>query len=283
MVYQNKFVAAVKVNGKVLRESKDSVILPFGSEYSLLLKNLNSVRVKVNVSIDGTSTSDGTWFIIEPNSDLELERFLRNGNFEKGNRFKFIERTEDIEKHKGVGAEDGLIRIEYKTEKVTPVQVVNVPVVRYYDQWVPIDRPYWTSPYRYSSYPVTYTTISGGMIGGMTGCINNAGSAQGSTHQMAMNCSLTKSDDEVERGWEPSESGITVPGSQSDQKFVHGSWFQTEEHSDVVVIKLRGKLAGKTASKPITVEYKPSCNTCGKTSKAGSQFCSNCGTCLNIF
>ena len=80
MMYHQKLVACVKVDGKILRESGDSVSIPFGSEYSILLKNLNTVRVQVKVSIDGTEATEGTWLVIQPNSSVELERFIRNGN-----------------------------------------------------------------------------------------------------------------------------------------------------------------------------------------------------------
>jgi hypothetical protein len=85
MVYQNKLVAAIKVAGKILRETSDTVILPFGCEYSILLKNLDSRRVTVKVSVDGKDATEGTWLVIPANSDIELERFIHNGNFERGN------------------------------------------------------------------------------------------------------------------------------------------------------------------------------------------------------
>ena len=44
MMYNNKLVAAIKSNGKVLREFGEEVYIPFGSEYSILIKNLHSVR-----------------------------------------------------------------------------------------------------------------------------------------------------------------------------------------------------------------------------------------------
>ena len=48
MMYESKLAAAIKVNGKVLREfNKDTVYIPFGSEYSILLKNLNTKRAIV--------------------------------------------------------------------------------------------------------------------------------------------------------------------------------------------------------------------------------------------
>ena len=117
MMYTNRFVCSVKVNGKILREQSSLVTLPFGSEYTILLKNLNSRRAMVKVSVDGQDATEGTRLIIAPNATLELERFIKNGNFSRGNRFKFIERTAGIEAHRGIKADDGLIRCEFWSEK----------------------------------------------------------------------------------------------------------------------------------------------------------------------
>lgn len=130
MMYSNKLVTAIKVNGKILRENSGVVTLPFGAEYSILLKNLNSVRALVKVSVDGIDATEGTWLILPANGSIDLERFIRNGNFNSGNRFKFIERTATIEDHRGIGAEDGLVRVEYKAEVVA----VQQPIVHYYTE-----------------------------------------------------------------------------------------------------------------------------------------------------
>jgi len=65
MVYSKKFVAVIKCNGKILREtSKDNdVILPFGAEYSILLKNLDHRRAVAEVSIDGVDVLVDDGFI----------------------------------------------------------------------------------------------------------------------------------------------------------------------------------------------------------------------------
>ena len=96
MMYNNKLAMAVKVNGKVLREFKEGdnfkSYIPFGSEYSIYIKNMNSVRALVSISIDGEDVADGDQYVVNANSTLEIERFMRNGNLNEGNRFKFIER-----------------------------------------------------------------------------------------------------------------------------------------------------------------------------------------------
>ncbi len=48
-MHNEKFVACIKVAGKVLKEQKDKVFIPFGSEYSIYLRNLNTVRALVRV------------------------------------------------------------------------------------------------------------------------------------------------------------------------------------------------------------------------------------------
>ncbi len=114
MMYSNNFAAAIKVNGKILREFGDTVYLPFGSEYEIRLKNLHSQRAKVNIDIDG-STVTGNGLIIRPQQTLDLERFIRD-NLNEGNKFKFIERTDKIENHRGIKLEDGLITIRFEFE-----------------------------------------------------------------------------------------------------------------------------------------------------------------------
>ena len=77
MVYSQKFVAVVKAGGKILREKEgNEVLLPFGSEYSLLLKNLEARKALVKVSVDGKDVTGSSGIIIQPNSELELEGIL---------------------------------------------------------------------------------------------------------------------------------------------------------------------------------------------------------------
>jgi len=55
-MYSNKLAVAIKSAGKVLREfNKDEVYLPFGKEYSIFIKNMNSHRALVKVTVDGLS------------------------------------------------------------------------------------------------------------------------------------------------------------------------------------------------------------------------------------
>jgi hypothetical protein len=282
MVYSpNKVVACLKVDGKILREDKNVVTLPFGSEYSVFIKNLNPRRIKVKITVDGTDATEGTWLVVEPNSDVDLERFIRAGNMDKGNRFKFIERTAGIEEHRGIKADDGLIRVEYQVENPKPI-VIDVEEHHHYHEH------YDSRPWRYSGSPMR-----------SLGARSLRPSASAGKKKTAIGGKAVEGEDlgyysyefPVD-GLEPTmdsavtpcsfnEQGITVPGSESNQKFQWTADFATGP-SEVIVLQLRGCIAGKEVVKAVTVETKLKCVTCGKVEKSTQKFCGQCGTALEI-
>ena len=267
MVYQNKFVVAIKVNGHILRESGDRVTLPFGSEYSVFIKNLNAVRAKFKLSIDGTDATSGTWIVVGANSSVEMERFIHDHNWASGNRFKFIERTAEIEQHRGVQVDDGLVRVEYQTEVVR--QIVPVP------EYVPYDVPVPYYPYPHPWYPPRYPRPR------FFGSLQATGrSLRPSGMTANYSAHVTNSADSPTLDSCSVDVGITVPGSISQQQFVAVSDFKTGA-SEVIVLHLRGQIAGASVSQPVTVQTRLTCQTCGRTSKTG-QFCANCGTALVV-
>lgn len=293
-MHKESVVVAIKVNGKILRENGDTVSLPFGSEYSILLKNLNSVRTQVKVSVDGTDATGGTSLIIGPNSSIDLERFIRNGNLQSGNRFKFIERTPGIEDHRGIGADDGLIRVESWKELIT--QRIPMPRVEYYDDPypVPVPRPYPVFPPRFLWRVAPPRPDLMGRLSGrssMSGSRPMHPTSRGSSSPLraqAMSAKKGTGQREPERKsdinsiFEQSmnDAGITVPGSESQQQFHSVLGFPLEQLSTVIVMRLRGVLAGEPVAVPVTVDLKRQCTTCGKTEKSSSQFCPQCGTAL---
>jgi hypothetical protein len=245
MMYESKLAAAIKVNGKVLREFKDTVHIPFGSEYTVLLKNLNTTRAVVNVFIDGDNAVPGG-LVIDPGREIDLERWVKNGNLSEGNRFKFIERTGAVEQHRGVKLEDGLVRLEFQFEQLY--------------------RPIWNS-----------TQISGGIYpqGGILRGFDNAHyGTTCSVNSFSASATSATMDSLV------NDVGITVPGSKSDQKFstTHVGALESVKHS--MVFRLLG---GEAVKQAVTVKHKPKCVTCGKQNKAHAKFCQECGTALEIF
>ncbi len=283
-MYESKMAAAIKVNGKVLREfNKDTVYVPFGSEYSILLKNLNTTRAVVNVFIDGNDMVPGG-IVLNAGQEVDLERSVKNGNLTEGNKFKFIERTGAVEQHRGVKLEDGLVRVEFQFEQ--PVPAYRPP-------------PIWTTTYGNNSqiYP------QGGISGATPTSYNVNGvlrsvdfSSNGATMQAQATAAVNQycadngivSKSEVHDGsatmdWcdaPKNDVGITVPGSKSEQKFstTYVGALESTKHS--MVFKLLG---GEAVKQAITVKHKPRCDTCGKQNKATAKFCVECGTALEIF
>lgn len=256
-MYANKFAVAVKHRGKVLQEFGETVYLPFDSEYGLLLKNLNSVRATVKVSIDGQDATEGVSLVVQANSSIDLERFIKNGNLNAGNRFKFIARTAAIEQHRGIKPDDGLIRVTYSFE--VPTQPT----------WVVTATPTtWPTP---TANPWPYGNGAAGSMAQSSSSSYSANASSSASSGMLSSRAVTK--------------GITAPGSVSSQQFQAVGAFQTEATSHVIMLQLAGRSAETTTGTVSNVVYsrsKVACTTCGYKEKPTSKFCSQCGTSLTI-
>lgn len=293
-MYSNKLVATLKANGKILREFKETVYVPFGSEYSLLLKNLNTVRAVVNVFIDGEDQCPGG-LVLNAGQEVDLERSIKNNNLLEGNRFKFIERTGAVEQHRGTKLEDGIIRIEFQFEKyVAPSQTL----------WGSTWNDHWKNSNL--CYPAGARNIgsTSGSLGNFTnvgGVMRSIDTSKGefvktqasqNINQYCADNNIQCSAQSVHDGMATMDSysppkndiGITVPGGKSDQKFYTATMGELDPEKHSIVLKLLGETAdNRPVEKPITVKAKPKCVTCGKQNKATAHFCSECGTALEIF
>lgn len=266
-MYANRLAVAIKSKNRVLKEFKDTVFLPFGSEYSILIKNLNLIRALVHVNIDGQNmTRDG--IVVDANKEVELERILKE-NLDQGNRFKFIERSDTIEQHRGVKLEDGIIRIEYQFEEL----------VRYRQ---PILHTYIPSTTVWRN-DVIYNSSSMPLVAGGTSTSSVLRSASmTNTSITASSASIASpSMDFVEQGF--NDAGITVPGSISNQRFTTVASFPLQAEKHVMILKLLGETPdNEPIRRPVTVKHKPKCQICGKQNKANAKFCSTCGTSLTV-
>ena len=299
-MYNQKLVASIKVKGKILREFKDTVYIPFASEYSILLKNLNTVRAIVNVFIDGENAVPGG-LVIDPGRSVDLERWIKNGNLSEGNRFKFIERTAQIENGpRGIKEEDGLIRIEYQFELPRPV--INLAPTWTTHRNTTGDYVYpagSTSEYpgvvdKYSNSKTTGgwiqasgATFSQVNVGGvLRGVDYSAGEATKAAAAAAIN-KVAPDTIEYHSGaatmdW--NDVGITVPGSKSTQTFQTVTMGALDPVKHNIVLRIVGDLGhNKPVDKAVTVKHKPKCVTCGKQNRAHAKFCVECGTALEIF
>jgi len=264
MVHKVGLVAAIRCKGKILRETfgdgESIVKLPFGSEYEILIKNLETRRVLINISIDGVSVSDGS-IVVEPNSSGNLEGFIKG--YSVKNKFKFIEKTEEISNHRGDRIDDGLIRIEYTFEAHQPqiIHDYHYHHDRYYhDWWWPYYGPWRIS---YISTPPCQSESNKGLTNGSSG-----------VYSAAVQCNSVQTQNLS------NDQGITVPGSKSDQQLQQAYVGTLESNSHVIIIRLVGGKEGKKIEKAIFTNTKLTCQICGRRSRSDSKFCKNCGTSL---
>jgi hypothetical protein len=285
MMYSEKFAVAIKVGGKVLRERGDTVHIPFGTEYTIMLKNLNTVRALVTVTIDNTDVGNGVSFVVPPNDTVHLERFVKD--FNTGNRFKFIERTAGIEQHRGIDISDGLIRVEYQFERVSiPLSWNNTKVdtwPKYRDTGTPTFRPYGDLMGNSNTYGDAGSNTVRGRESYDTHLTSTFSSNATSSNVKGLSANASDTPQYINMAAVTNDVGITVPGSISNQLFHTTASFLTESASYAIVIRLLGVTEQKTPVKTaVTVKSKPRCVTCKHQNKSSAKFCTECGTSLLI-
>tara|TARA_B100000614_G_scaffold262909_1_gene300457 strand:+ start:46185 stop:47003 length:819 start_codon:yes stop_codon:yes gene_type:complete len=271
-MYTAHFVCAIKVDGKTMREfnsegSKD-IYLPFGSDYSLYLKNMDSRRAVVSISIDGEDVLDGTQIVIDGNDSMELEGFLNSSSNLVKNKFRFIEKSDKVREHRGEEPEDGLIRVEFQFEEPAPPPPPVTPWPRRRDRY-PDDRPWRPDgPYFASHTKGIDGAPQSSILRGVGGSSEVSVQSFNCTHTP---CSHTPVNDE----------GITVAGAQTHQKFGTTWVRRLDPQKHVMVFKLRGETGQqKPVSRPVTARRKVKCPTCGTPSRSDARFCGECATAL---
>ena len=275
MVYVEKFIAVVKTGGKILREQGDVVQLPFGSEYELLLKNMNSRKANVNISIDDVDVLNRHSIVLDANSELTLEGFMNNDGTVK-NRFKFIQKTEQIVEHRGDKIDDGMIRIEYAFEKEVVDVIERRTILHDHLYGWPYFYPFH-HPYRISSvgtlrkmdavFGATSKKLMSSSIGSSV-----SGSAGEKGYTSSINCCQSAPD--IDK-----DEGITVKGSETEQEFKR-AYISELEDPKVIILRLKGYKGKAKIQVPLLIKTKQACSSCGKKNKSSSKFCSDCGTYL---
>ena len=296
MMFNEKMVVCLKANGKVLREFKDTVYVGFGNEYSILIKNLNTVRALVNITIDGQEVCpDG--LVVNANSEIDLERFVKNGNLSSGNRFKFIERTAGIEKHRGIKADDGIVRVSFRYEKPRPLFVTgqwnsSSTLPGYYPPGVRSKDFDWPSaavrnpalPWSTSAVGSMHDSLDMSSIAATKGILR--GTTKGGKSETTFGATAVNQVTQCSTSTysaPANDVGITVPGSVSNQKFSTTTMGAMESEEHVIILHLLGVTPdNKPVLDPVTVTSKTKCVTCGIQNKRTAKFCSNCGTSLTI-
>jgi len=200
-MYKDGFIAAVKCGGNVLREFNSGVIkLPFGADYSIILKNKSKRKALVGVRIDGEDVIDGNKLIVCYDSPFELKGYM-DGRTVK-NSFRFIERTGKISSFRGNKLEDGLVEIYFSFEQ-EPIDYIFDAIDYIFDGGYRGDNRYATcnvaSNNICSSVSTSYTTEA----------LRN-------------------------------DIGITVKGKPTSQNFDVGSFGNTDGVEHSIIFKLQG-------------------------------------------
>jgi len=152
-------------------------------------------------------------------------------------KFKFIERTKAIENHRGINAEDSLIIIHFDYEVTNTTYIKTIRGIT----------QTWDEPPIYNPRTKPYYILQ---------AINSSNTIH------SYSCNSTN------------DTGITVEGSKSNQRFNTVNSFNTELNPTKIIFKLNAD------DKPITKKSKKSCSSCGKKWKAKHKYCPNDGTYL---
>lgn len=249
-MYHEKFVAVIKHKGKILREDTGGLVrLPFGSEYTILLKNKNPVKAVANTEVDGKDVLQSHGIIVPSNQSVEITGWMRD--MDKTNKFKFIRKTKEIQKFRGDRIDDGLIRVEYRFEK---------------KQLAKITRDPWSVRYKGNNWNWDYYGTADTLMVPLTGI-----SSDGNYTVTSYNCDAPLKDE-----------GITVKGKVINQEYNYGTTGLLENTPHVIVINLCGtSKTGERVKKVITTKSRTQCDVCGKKWKSHIKYCSNCGNYLH--
>lgn len=241
MVYSNDFVVCILVDGKPTEERADNVVpIPFGTEYTIRLRNKNSRTAVAKVFVDNENVSEGG-IVVYANDYVDLERPTADG---KNRKFKFVStdspQAEDAGKAPNKDT-NGVIRVEWQLEREPP------KVEREYIPYpVPWPQP-WRNPYPTPRY-----------LGSSVSCSTDENTyAKGFAAD-----SLTE--------------GCTVQGSQSKQTFRTIN-ISTENTTTVITLVLRGYHIDSPAKVLMDDKY---CEACGAKRAKRAKFCGNCGKAL---
>ena len=244
MVYSNKFVVCVLVNGVPQNElANGTVVLPFNTEYVLRFRNKNNRKAVVKVSIDGENVSDHG-FIIPANDYVDIKR---PANKDAAFKFVSLDSTDAIDHGKNGPNPDkikGTIEARFYLEKERRVSLQDAYIKQY---------PDWAkSNTVYGPMPIHYQPSVFGVANCLRGSLkNNLETSDSLTHlPRSMNCSSTElcdaSANQLSVGQKQDsfksivpKDGCTVEGTSTGQNFI-SSYIECEEACTILKIFLQG-------------------------------------------
>jgi hypothetical protein len=248
-MYKNKFVLSIIHDGCPVREdeycgigSSRQVVIPFGDEYIIRLKNKNDRGCTARITIDGTPVSSFGDIIINNGGTVDLERFITT-SMDKGKKFKFVS-LDHPDVDDPTKSENGIIKVEFRLSKSTNTVKVLQPTTW---PWPPFDtypNP-WNKPYLGSDDFGFYTTCYSNFVGTST-----------NTKCKSLRNTI--------------ESGATIEGGNSNQTFTYSNLDVEESPSTTLTLKM----VGINKNAPSTNRY---CTNCGAVIRKKDKYCGNCG------
>ena len=265
-MFNNKLVATIKSDGKIMREHGDTVYLPFGSNYSIFLKNLNVVKAEVRIKIDDQDILGGNSIIIEPSKSVDISRWLLNNDLSKGPKLKFIEKTDSIRETKTETGMDGIVEITYQFE-APPVY-----------GWV------YNSHYSYDtiygsprSFDASKIKVGGNIMNMNVGATVGSTSVDSALYSSPVFADTPQYNDVYCSATVLNEEGMTVKGDEVKQEFKHAYIGNLESTVHNIVLQLKGNVNEVQIKKPVYVNTKVKCSACEKKQSSTNKFCSGCG------
>jgi hypothetical protein len=264
-VYSNGFVVSIVVNGRVFEIAKDdTVAVPFGSEYSIRLRNKNNRRAVAKVFVDDQNVSqDG--IVVNAYGFVDLERPTTTRT-----KFKFV--SQESGEAAAAGKSDnedrsnGVIRVEWRLERECR------PLIR---PMVPTNSPWrfakgGPSGQSFGEFENKTCDVPRGLVGGCVRGGDELGFDSDETPRATFGAKGS-----------PLQEGCTVEGGYSAQNF-------TEVHVDleqgdptVITLVLRG--FHQETSRPLVKSKGLHCENCGALAKKPTaKFCYNCGNRLSV-
>lgn len=267
MAYKDSYIVALLVDGKIQKESKDGIVLlPFGSEYVIRLKNKLRKRAVADIWIDGKASATG--IVVDANGTVDLERFVSDGNLSEGKKFKLV-RVNDPKVDQPDDSENGSIEVNFYPEKDAPV--IEKTIIHEYQHncwhhngnWIghcyqccnmatcltchPNTVWYGSTGIQTATYQ-TGTNIIGGDLTTYSNDSSKSFTSSGTsniapTAMNAVNASLTSSNMQFTAMNSTGEDAATVEGSTSLQKF--SSIYIDVDRSKSVTIRLTVKGVSK--------------------------------------
>jgi len=211
-VNEEGFVLNIFNDKYPVKEIEGKVTIPFDSEYIVFLRNSNDRDCTAKIWIDGALVSNFGDFIIEANSELNLERFVTE-SMQEGKRFKFVP-LDNPEVDDPDRKENGIIKVEFRLEK----QCMRI-------------KPFSISPFEYYWEDGDIIIIPGDNLSVLASGTSDITITDANT---TWDCS-----GDITVYTSCSSLGATIAGSESKQSF-HYANIEVEDEPIVLTLKIMG-------------------------------------------